>query len=194
MKNIKARYWACVGYPESLPTDWLEKLRETGLQAAISPLHNKDTNPTGEEKKEHYHIIFAYEGPTTYNNVKSLCDTFNMTIPIKLESVRGMYRYHLHLDNPEKYQYDDRDRILLNGFDSNSVNELTKTEVNKIKKEILTFIVDNDILEYSDLLTTLLESDMSQFVDVASSQTLLFNTFITSRRNKVKEASNKKLT
>lgn len=188
MKNIKARYWACVGYPESLPTDWLEKLRETGLQVAISPLHNKDTNPTGEEKKEHYHIIFAYEGPTTYNNVRSLCETFNMTIPIKLESVRGMYRYHLHLDNPEKYQYDDRDRILLNGFDSNSVNELTKTEVNKIKKEILSFIVDNDILEYADLLTTLLESDMNQFVDVASSQTLLFNTFITSRRNKIKEA------
>lgn len=194
MKNVKARYWACVGYPESLSTDWLEKLRETGLQAAISPLHDKDVNPTGEEKKEHYHIIFAYEGPTTYNNVKSLCETFNMTIPIKLESVRGMYRYHLHLDNPEKYQYDDRDRILLNGFDSNSVNELTKTEVNKIKKEILTFIVDNDILEYADLLTTLLESDMGQFVDVASSQTLLFNTFITSRRNKVKESSNKKLT
>lgn len=194
MKNVKARYWACVGYPESLSTDWLEKLRETGLQAAISPLHDKDVNPTGEEKKEHYHIIFAYEGPTTYNNVKSLCETFNMTIPIKLESVRGMYRYHLHLDNPEKYQYDDRYRILLNGFDSNSVNELTKTEVNKIKKEILTFIVDNDILEYADLLTTLLESDMGQFVDVASSQTLLFNTFITSRRNKVKESSNKKLT
>lgn len=188
MKNIKARYWACVGYPESLPTDWLEKLRETGLQAAISPLHNKDTNPTGEEKKEHYHIIFAYEGPTTYNNVKSLCESFNMTIPIKLESVRGMYRYHLHLDNPEKYQYDDRDRILLNGFDSNSVNELTKTEVNKIKKEILAFIVDNDILEYADLLTTLLDSGMNQFVDVASSQTLLFNTFITSRRNKIKDA------
>lgn len=189
MKNIKARYWACVGYPESLPEDWLDNLRETGLQVAISPLHDKDLNPTGESKKEHYHLILAYEGPTTYNNVKSLCDTFNMTIPIKLESVRGMYRYHLHLDNPEKYQYDDRDRILINGFDSNSVNELTKTEVNKYKKEILQFICDNDIIEYCDLITTLMDNDLSQMVDVASSHTMLFNTFICSRRNKKKEAN-----
>ena len=79
-KNLKARYWATVGYPESLPDNWIEKLRETGLATAISPLHNKDVNPTGETKKEHYHVIFAYEGPTTYNNVKNLCEEFNMTI------------------------------------------------------------------------------------------------------------------
>lgn len=183
-KNIKARYWASVGYPESLPDNWKEKLTETGLQIAISPLHDKDLNPDGEEKKIHYHFIFAYEGPTTYNNVKTLCQDFNMTIPIKLESVRGMYRYHLHLDNPEKYQYDDRDRILLNGFDANSVNELTKTEVNKLVRQILTFVIENDIIEYSDLLKTLLESDETSMLDVATSHTILFNSFISSRRHK----------
>lgn len=186
-KNLKARYWATVGYPESLPDNWIEKLRETGLSVAISPLHNKDVNPTGETKKEHYHIIFAYEGPTTYNNVKNLCEEFNMTIPIKLESIRGMYRYHLHLDNPEKYQYDDRDRILLNGFDSNAVNELTKTEVNKLVREILTFVIDNDIIEYSDLLQTLLENDELVMLDVATNKTILFDGFIRSRRNKKKD-------
>lgn len=196
MKNLKARYWASVGYPESLPSDWLDKLRETGLQIAISPLHDKDVNPDNEPKKEHYHLIFAYEGPTTYNNVKTLCQSFNMTIPIKLESVRGMYRYHLHLDNPEKYQYDDRNRILLNGFDSNAVNELTKTEVNKYKKEILAFIENNDILEYCDLITELMNNDLSNMLDVATSHTILFNTFITSRRNKLNAEIkvNKKLT
>lgn len=194
MKNIKARYWACVAYPESLPSDWLERLRETGLQVAISPLHDKDLNADETEKKPHFHLIFAYEGPTTYNNVKSLCDTFNMTIPIKLESIRGMYRYHIHIDNPEKYQYDDRDRILLNGFDSNSVNELTKTEVNKLKKEIIAFINDNDILEYADLITVLLESDCTQLLDVATSHTLLFNTYITSKRHSFDRKNDKSLT
>lgn len=189
-KNLKARYWATVGYPESLPDNWIEKLREIGLATAISPLHNKDVNPTGEIKKEHYHVIFAYEGPTTYNNVKNLCEEFNMTIPIKLESIRGMYRYHLHLDNPEKYQYDDRDRILLNGFDSNAVNELTKTEVNKLVREILTFVIDNDIIEYSDLLQTLLDNDELQMLDVATNKTLLFDGFIRSRRNKKKDMLN----
>ena len=189
-KYIKSRIWACVGYPESLPGDWLDKLRDTGLQVAISPLHDKDVDPTGESKKPHYHVIFNYDGPTTFEHVKELCDSLNMTIPIKLESLRGMYRYHLHLDNPEKYQYDDRDRILLGGFDSNSVNALTKTEVDKYKNEILSFIEDNDIMEYCDLLTVLLSNGMNEMLNVASSHTLLFNTFITSRRHKRKTEVN----
>ena len=106
-----------------------------------------------------------------------------MTIPIKLESLRGMYRYHLHLDNPDKYQYDDRDRILLNGFDVSSVNELTRTEVDKLKRSIQQIIVDNNIYEYSDLLMLLSDADEVQLWSVASNNTLFFNTFITSLRN-----------
>ncbi len=181
----KGRIWASVGYPESLPTDWKDKLIETGLQIAISPLHDKDINPTGEVKKPHYHIIFNYEGPTTYNHVKELCDSLNMTIPIKLESLRGMYRYHLHLDNPEKYQYDDRDRILLNGFDPKSVDALTATEIDKITTEILAFIDDNDILEYSDLLYEFRVNDLVNMLNVAKSHTILFNTYIRSKRHKL---------
>ena len=183
----KGRIWACVGYPESLPIDWLDKLRETGLQVAISPLHDKDIDPTGEVKKPHYHIIFNFDGPTTFNNVNRLCSSLNMTIPIKLESLRGMYRYHLHLDNPEKYQYDDRDRILLNGFDVTQVNELTRTEIDKLKKEIQQFIVDNNIYEYSDLLIILSNNDLTQMWSVAANHTIFFNSFITSRRHKLKD-------
>lgn len=183
----KGRIWASVGYPESLPADWLDRLTETGLQIAISPLHNKDIDPTGETKKEHYHIIFNYDGPTTFNHVKELCDNLNMTIPIKLESLRGMYRYHIHIDNPEKYQYDDRDRLLLNGFDTSQVNELTKTEIDKLKFEIQKFIVANEIYEYSDLLIILSQNDLKRMWSVAATNTIFFNSFITSRRHKLKD-------
>lgn len=44
-KNIKKRNWAFVLYPESAPADWREQLQKTGLQCAISPLHDKDMNP-----------------------------------------------------------------------------------------------------------------------------------------------------
>lgn len=185
MKNIKGRYWAFVIYPESLPKNWEEKIIEIGVPMAISPLHDKDIDPTGEEKKAHYHCIISYEGPTTYNAVKeNVCDKLNATIPIKLESVRGMYRYHLHLDNPEKYQYNDKDRKFFNGFDVNAVNELTKTEVLKIKKELQIFIKDNNIVEYSDLLDLLLENDCNEMYDVASCHTIFFNTYLCSKRNK----------
>lgn len=185
---MKGRNWAFVMYPESMPADWFEKLEQTGLPFAISPLHDKDINPTGEEKKSHYHVICQYANTTTQKNVKeNVCSLVNGTIPIKLENIKGMYRYHLHLDNPEKYQYDDRDRIFINGFDISQVNALTKTEVDKLKKEITCFIIDNDITEYADLLQLLLQNDLNNLFIVASSRTMLFHTFITSRRNKIKE-------
>lgn len=182
----KGRYWACVGYPESLPTNWLEILQETGLAVAISPLHDKDLNPDNTPKKPHYHILFCYDGPTTYNNVKSLCDRLNATIPIKIESPKGMYRYHIHLDNPDKYQYDDRNRIIMNGLDPASFNSLTSTEILKIKREIITLIEDNKIFEYRDLVKFFADNDMNDFFQVASSNTMFINTYLSSFRNKKK--------
>lgn len=188
MKRITGRSWAFIIYPESLPENWKEIIVETGLPMALSPLHDKDTNPTGEEKKAHYHVICYYENATTFNNVKqNVTDKLNGTIPIKLESMRGMYRYHLHLDNPEKYQYDDRDRTFFNGFDIDFASKLTRTEINKLIREIHTFINNNDIVEYIDLLDILKDNDLVEMYDIAISNTLLFKSLLDSKRNKEKK-------
>ena len=115
-KNVKKRNWAFVLYPESAPEDWREQLQKTGLQVAISPLHDKDLDPNGEPKKPHYHVIIIYSGPTTFSVVSALTASLNQPIPIPLESVRGNYRYFTHKDNPDKYQYDEKDITVLNGF------------------------------------------------------------------------------
>ena len=186
MKRITGRSWAFVIYPESMPENYEEIITDTGLPLAMSPLHNKDVNPTGEPKKPHSHCIVYYENATTLKNVKeNVCDKLNGTIPIKLESMRGMYRYHIHLDNPEKYQYDDRDRKFFNGFDIDMASKLTRTEINKIIKEIHTFINDNNILEYIDLLDVLKDNDLTNLYDVAISNTLLFKSMLDSKRNKL---------
>lgn len=186
MKRITGRSWAFVIYPESMPENYEEIITDTGLPLAMSPLHDKDINPTGEAKKAHYHCIVYYENPTTLKNVKeNVCDKLNGTIPIKLESMRGMYRYHIHLDNPEKYQYDDRDRKFYNGFDIDMASKLTRTEINKIIKQIHTFINDNNILEYIDLLDVLKDNDLTNLYDVAISNTLLFKSMLDSKRNKI---------
>lgn len=187
MVNTKGRNWAFVMYPDSMPSDWYERLEQTGLPFAISPLHDKDIDPTGEAKKPHYHVICQYANTTTSKNVRdNVCSLVNATIPIKLESIRGMYRYHLHLDNPDKYQYDDRDRTFINGFDVNEVNCLTRTEIDKYCREIQSFIDENDLFEYSDLMNILLNNNLYEMWSVAKSHTTFFNTYITSKRNKLK--------
>lgn len=186
MSIIKKRNWAFVLYPESAPENWREILQLTGLQCAISPLHDKDLNPDNEPKKAHYHVILVYEGPTSFNVVKALTDRLNCPIPQFLEQVRGYYRYLTHKDNPEKAQYNESDIITINGFDISNYVEMTKSEIDKYKIEILSFIQDNDINEYADLLDLLKSSEMLNHLIVASNHTLLFHTYISSRRNKAK--------
>lgn len=191
MKRITGRSWAFVMYPESMPDNWKEIIQETGLPMAISPLHDKDINPDGEEKKAHYHVICYYENATTYNNVKTnICDRLNATIPQKLESMRGMYRYHIHIDNPEKYQYDDRDRQFFNGFDIDMANKLTRNEILKLLIEIYQFCKDNDITEYKDLVHVLIENDLRQMLDVISFNTLPVKCYLESARYKKKNINN----
>jgi len=187
LKNVKKRNWAFVVYPESAPKDWIEQLQKTGLQCAISPLHDKDLDPTGEVKKAHYHVIATYSGPTSFNVVQALTQSLNAPIPQALEQVRGYYRYLTHKDNPEKYQYDEKEIRTVNGFNISDFIELSKSEVNEIKRKLQTFIRQENITEYADLLDSLLDGDMFLEHDVASSHTLFFDRYITSRRHKAEQ-------
>lgn len=192
MANIKKRNWAFVLYPESAPLDWKEQLQLSGITCAISPLHDKDIDPTGEPKKPHYHIILCFPGPTSYNVVSSITASYNATIPKALESVRGMYRYFTHKDNPDKYQYDEKEIILLNDFDVADV--LNSGEVFHIMKMIDVLIENLKLFEYSDLMKYLRDNEMNDYYNVAASHTLFFNTLISSYRNKAVALAKKEQT
>lgn len=183
-KTLKKRNWAFVLYLDSAPSNWKEILQLKGVMCAISPFHDKDVDPTGEPKKPHYHIILSWDNPTTYNNVLSLTKELNATIPIPLESVKGMYRYLTHKDNPEKYQYCENDIILLNGFDINDL--LNSTEVFNIMKHLIEIIRACDIKEYSDLVDYLKDMELYEDLNVCVNKTIFLNTYISSRRHKNK--------
>lgn len=187
-KNVKKRNWAFVLYPESAPENWRQILTETGLQCAVSPLHDKDVNPDGEPKKAHFHIIVCYSGPTSFNVVKGLTDSLNQPIPQPLEQIRGYYRYFSHKDNPEKYQYSEADITTINGFSISDFVELTRSEIENLKREIVDLINTQDLTEYADLINLLLyqEGDhAAELFAVASSHTFFFDALLRSRRNKM---------
>lgn len=183
-KNVKKRNWAFVVYPESVSTDWIEILQKTGLQCVISPLHDKDIDLTGELKKAHYHVIATYSGPTSFNVVKGLTDSLNAPIPQALEQVRGYYRYLTHKDNPEKYQYDEQDIRTVNGFNISDFMELSRSEVNEIKRAMQKLIREQNIIEYADLMDYLLDTELFLEYDIVSNNTYFFDKYISSRRNK----------
>lgn len=187
MRNIKKRNWAFVVYLDSAPENWRDLLQETGCMFAISPYHDKDINPDGTPKKPHYHVIICYDGPTSYNVIKRITDSLKQPIPMPLEQIRGYYRYFTHMDNPEKYQYDEKEITTINGFDINNYIELSYTEISKYLLQLQYLIRDKKIFEYSELLDMLADNDCKELWDVARNHTFLLDKYITSRRNKSKK-------
>lgn len=189
-REIKKRVWTSVVYPESLPTDWIDVLKQSGLKIAISPLHNRDYNPIAltadqkEPKKEHYHLILVYGNPTTFANVSKFTQgTLCGTIPQPLESVEGMYRYFTHKDNPEKAQYDEKDIQVFNGFNIRDFVQVTAAEVSRIKQELLDVIQNKNITEYCDLINIVRTFDDCTYFDIASNNTIFFTKYLASLRH-----------
>ena len=185
VKVVKKRYWAFCAYPESLPADWKDQLVQTGLPCAISPLHDRDLNPTGEVKKAHYHVILCYNGPTALSVVAKLTQQLGQPNPQAIENVKGYYRYLSHKDNPEKAQYDEKDIETLNGFNVADYSDLTRSEVLEVKLKIVEIVRTGKITEYCDLMDLLLDSSMMLEWEVASSHTFFFEKYISSLRNKL---------
>lgn len=203
--SVKKRNWAFFVYPTkeqlealgsnydgsdgygTVPDDWKQRLQLSGLQYAISPLHDKDLleDGSGKTKKPHYHVIVVYGSPTTYNNVKSLTDSLNSPIPQALEQVRGYYRYLTHKDNPEKYQYDDKEIVTGGGFNIADFIELSKSEVSEIKFKLQALIREQDMTEYEQFMDYVQDNFDRTLYDVASSHTIFFNTYLRSRRHRV---------
>ena len=186
-KSLKARNWTFLVYPESAPDNWLDLLQETGCAIAISPLHDKDLNPDGEVKKPHYHILICFNSPTTYNVVNNICENLKQPIPKKVLSVKGIYRYLTHEDNPEKYHYNKSDIITLNGFDVDSYITMTTTERLTYFKAIFSIIKENHITEYCDLIDFLMKNELNEFLTLVCGNTMLFNAYLKAKHFKIRE-------
>jgi hypothetical protein len=108
-RDTRTRNFATIVYPDSAPSDWQDILSRHCVPAFISPLHDKDVNPTGEPKKPHYHVVLMFEGKKSIPQVQDIFDTFNGQGCEIVKSLRGYARYLCHLDNPEKAQYEPAD-------------------------------------------------------------------------------------
>lgn len=147
----RTRNYATVVYPESAPVNWLEILGECCVPAFVSPLHNEDKNPTGEEKKEHYHVMIMFDGVKSAEQAQEIIDKINGVGCEKILSTRGYARYLCHLDNPEKAQYLPEAVRSFGGADYFNVIGLVIDKYKAIQ-DMIDFCKDNQVYAYSDLL------------------------------------------
>lgn len=182
MKDIKSKAWTILLYPDSMPDNWIEMLEELALPVAVSPLHDKDVLSDGTPKKPHYHLMFVWEGPTTFKNAQRIADMFNGPIPKKVESIQAMYDYFVHKNHPNKYQYNDADRMDLNGFCIDYFDSIRTDERQKIMDEVENVIFEHSFCEIFSLIKYFDSLGMRKHKYIVRTHTTYFNALITSFR------------
>lgn len=179
----KCRYFCGLVYPESAPSNWVEQLRDSFGAYAISPLHE----PEGEELKPHYHVMYCHGNTVSLAAAKSMQPSgiFANDHIEPCMHPRAYQRYLIHLDNPDKQQFDGGvDAItVLNCFPLDLSREFTRGELMAMKVRCFEICDEHNFVEYCDLLDHLREYNFDLF-DYASNHTVMFNGYLTSKRCK----------
>lgn len=181
-KGKRARNWTLIIYPESAPQNWRGILDDEHIMWVESPLHDRDTNPDGEKKKAHWHILLTFEGKKSYRQIKEIADELNSPIPKPVQSAKGLVRYMIHMDNPEKYQYDKSEIIGHGGADVSSYFELSATRKLDILNDIVSYVRANGITELTELTYYAQDNDMDWF-DVIAHNTIFLRALLASARH-----------
>jgi hypothetical protein len=147
----RTRNYATVVYPESAVIDWINILESYKVPVFISPLHDKDILPDGDIKKSHYHVIIMFESTKSPEQAQEIFSAINGVGNEKIASLRGYARYLLHMDSPDKYQYELKDIIQLCGADYVNVIGLTTDKYVAIS-EMIDFCVLHSVRSYADLM------------------------------------------
>ena len=139
----RTRNYATVVYPESAPENWQQIISESKVPVFISPLHDKDKNATGEDKKPHYHVQTMYDAPKTREQAEEFFQSFGGVGCEVIGSTRAYARYLCHLDNPEKAQYDIGQVKAYGGADyMHTIG--TASDIQKAIREMMVYIEEND--------------------------------------------------
>lgn len=163
-KDNRCRQWVMVLYPESAPDDWLRQLKDFHITLVISPLHDKDVHPDGTPKKPHYHIFLDFgASKKSFTQVKFITDALNCPIPQICNSKKGQIRYFIHIDDPDKYQYDRNDLQVYGDLDLDEIFSLSVDAELNIVDQILDYCTEHDITEYFQLIDYARKSNKDWF-------------------------------
>lgn len=184
----RTRTWTFILYPESAPQNWRDILNDLFIEWVESPLHDKDVNADGEMKKPHWHILLIFPSVKSYEQVVEITDMLNAPAPQKAMSAKGVVRYMLHLDNPEKYQYDKSEIKAYGGVDVKELLRPTSSDRYELIKEMIIFIRENDITEMKDLLDyAIMERFEDWFPLLSDNSAYIIGQYIKSNRHGKRE-------
>ena len=179
----RSRVWACIVYPESAPENWRDVLDDAHIPYAVSPLHDRDENADKTPKKPHWHILFICDGKKSQEQMDALSKLVNGTICQRVQSAKGMARYLIHQDNPEKAQYSKNDIECHGGLDIGPYLINNAATQRELSKQIVTYILENGTEDIIDLIAYAALND-DEWYDEIRHNTIFYNAVVRSQWQK----------
>lgn len=188
------RNWKFVVWQESAPDDFIQRLANSFMKVNLI-LHDKDHKKDGSLVKPHYDGVIMLDGPQPFEKMmkimKEIAGNGINTIQECIQT-SGALKYICHLGNTdyyedgEKYQYDTKEVISLNGADYMR-DILRYQEVDQYDEEIIRFIEKSDILMYKDL-AVYAKFLQPEWYNAISKRTLYWKAYVQSRQYKKEHA------
>lgn len=170
--NTKAKYWVAVLYPESMIDDWQSQIYDLLQIPFAYCIHNKDLDNDNESRKEHIHLILAFSNTTTYNNALNTFKRLQPSCGIckQIINIRYMYNYLIHdtesCKKQGKHIYDKAERITGNNFDIGNYEQISVEDKRKMVIELADFIVNNNVLNFTDFYIEALKKFPLEYQDI----------------------------
>lgn len=184
-KDSRTRNWTIVIYPDSAPDNWRDIIDEWHIEWVESPLHGNDENADGSPKKPHWHVLLMFGGVKTYDQVRDMTDVLNCPIPTRVHNAKALVRYMVHLDNPDKAQYNISDIIAHGGVDIADLLKPSSSERYSCIRDMKSWCNDNNITEFCDLFDYAASERFDDwFPLLCDSCAFVMQTFLRSKRHK----------
>ena len=171
--SFRNRVWTFILYPDSLVNNFEDiingdtnpRLAIANVPLILSPIHDMDIAKEGhgwrkdkegnEYKKPHYQAMIMFSQVKSYSQVSEMVSCLQKEKPVhvsQVHSTQSMIRYFIHADHKDKAQYRKEDIKAYNGADIDHIFEKNDQEINGILRDMINFIEDNDINEFSDFI------------------------------------------
>lgn len=153
-----------------------------------------DAPKVGDPKKPHWHVLF--HKPKGNGGSRTLMESLKpmvLTAGPKAGSPAVTYlghvpdlymanRYHAHMDDPDKAQYDPDEIIYLNGFDPHLIDSIdSASRTRSAVSRVLDLINDHDITNFYVLTNGVMGTGEDDMFDSLLSRTSFFHLYMSSR-------------
>lgn len=188
-KDAKTRAWTFIIWEDSTDVEQFKVAIKSQSRLGVRALyirHDRDVRANGEPKKVHWHIILIWDNSTTFNNALKTAQAVSNTKYIEpVRSLVGATRYLIHMDDPDKYQYDKDEVQTVGDVDFSELIESSRNDRIELKA-MCEYIRDNGITHFDTFAYYCMNKNLEWFRILSERNTFFFKNLIQAQHFRLK--------